>query len=95
MPSAKHNIIDSLHRHIARSGGNYRQWYVGTCTTDRQDVLDVCHGKRESVFLRKACSSEDARAVIAYFVYIYSTKRGKTIGAVKVCDVVYAYTLGT
>ena len=91
MADSRHNIISSIQRHIGKAGGNYKEWHVGTCGSSEDDLAADFVADRESVVLKQAQCSEDAKAVMAYFVYIYETLRGESIGADGGRTVVYAY----
>jgi hypothetical protein len=91
MLNDRHNIIDSIHRHIKNGGGEYSDWYVGTCGADEDSVRGQSGVDSESVIFRKAHCTEDAKAVMAYFVYIYQTRRGETLGSEDERTAVYAY----
>ena len=87
----RHSIIDSIHRRIKNGGGNYGDWYVGTCGTDADSVVRHLGVETESVIFHKAHCTEDAKAVMAYFVYIYQTRRSKALGSEEERTVVYVY----
>ena len=91
MADSRHNIISSIHRHIGKAGGNYKEWYVGTCGSLEDDLAADFVADRESVVLKQAQCSEDAKAVMAYFVHIYEAQRGESMGDDGDHTLVYAY----
>ena len=90
MTTSRHNIITSIHRIVKNSGVTYNKWYVGTCADELKE-LDIPNINIESVVFQKAKCPEDAKAVMAYFVYIYETRRAQRIGDENRCNTVYAY----
>lgn len=90
MSDDRHNIINSLHRIIKNAGGKYHKWHVGTCADEIKE-LDIPGVSSESLVFKKAKCTEDAKAVMAYFVYIYETRRAQPIGDENQRTIVYAY----
>ena len=90
MSDDRHNIINSIHRIIKDAGGDYKKWHVGTCADELKE-LDIPNANIDSVVFKKAKCTEDAKAVMAYFVYIYETMRAQSIGDENRRTIVYAY----
>jgi hypothetical protein len=90
MLETRQTIMNNIHEHIKGRGGSYREWRIGVCTGQEKDRLEV-PGAGESLLFQQAQSTEDATAIMAYFVYIYDVVRDKHELAFENCDIVYIY----
>lgn len=92
MSASKQDIIAAFEEHIKKGGGGYSAWYVGV-SKDARDRLFNGHGVRENDdwwIYKQATSSQIARDIEYYFVYIRGTD-GSTGGGDETADMVYAY----
>ncbi len=90
MLETRQTIIQNIHAHIKECGGAYRDWRIGLCASGEEHSVHT-PGKPETLVFQKARSSEDATAVMAYFVYIYDVIRDNRQLAFDKFDVIYLY----
>src|ERR1700753_836976 len=92
MSKSKAEIRDDIEDFIARHGGKYKEWYVGSAG-DPKSTLFKNHGFKggDKGLYRQAGSEIQAAEVVEYF-----TERGTlgNDGVVRGAEYVYAYKRG-
>jgi len=91
MIETRQGIISSIHHHIKDCQGEYQQWCVGICGTEDREFFKIYHAGFDSLIFRKARSPEDARSVMAYFIYIYRLSRAENSSDNTNSDIVFVY----
>ena len=85
-------IIEEIKTHMSGCGGYYSSWYVGISKDSRNRLFNehAVNEKTDSWIYRIAASSDIARQIEEYFVYVLGTDGGPG-GGDKDARSVYAY----